>query len=185
MRKDFGAKPWTYPQAVFIIGTYDENGNADAMNAAWGGLSDTTELTLCLSSGHKTVKNILKKKEFTVSFGDADHATECDYLGLASGNSVPDKIAKAGFHIVKAEHVDAPLFEELPMALECRLKSYNAETGLLVADIINVNADERILTDGTIDLSKWTPIVFDGVNHTYRAFGPVVGKAFSDGKKIG
>ena len=184
MRKDFGAKPWTYPQAVFIIGTYDENGNADAMNAAWGGLSDTTQLTLCLSSNHKTVKNIELKKEFTVSFGDAAHVTECDYLGIASGNDVPDKIKKAGFHAVKAPHVDAPLFDELPMAMECKLTSYDPETGLLVAEIVNVSADERILTEDKIDTDKLRPIVFDGVNATYRVIGDVVGQAFHDGAKL-
>lgn len=36
MRKNFGAKPWLYPQPVLIIATYGEDGTPDAMNAAWG-----------------------------------------------------------------------------------------------------------------------------------------------------
>ena len=98
MRKNFGAKAWTYPQPVFILGTYDENGVPDAMNAAWGGISDDQELSLCISAGHKTTRNILARKAFTVSMADAAHVTECDYVGIVSGNDVPDKLAKAGLH---------------------------------------------------------------------------------------
>ena len=181
MRHDFGAKPWTYPQAVFIIGTYDDADNANAMNAAWGGLSSATQLILCLSRRHKTVTNILARKEFTVSFGDADHVVECDYLGLVSGSDVPDKIERAGLHVMKAPNVHAPLFEELPVAMECRLKSYDEKTGLLAADIINVTADESAMTDGRIDPDKFRPITFDGANNTYRVLGEIVGKAYHDG----
>ncbi len=39
MRKNFGAKAILYPMPVLIIGSYDENGTPDAMNAAWGGIS--------------------------------------------------------------------------------------------------------------------------------------------------
>lgn len=128
MKKNFGAKAWTYPQPVFIIATYDENGTPDAMNAAWGGISNDTELSMCLSAGHKTVKNILKKKAFTVSMADAAHVVACDYVGIASGNNTPDKMEKAGFHVTKSEFVDAPVIDELPMVVECELVSYEEKT---------------------------------------------------------
>lgn len=101
MRKNFGAKPWTYPQPVFIIASYDEEGRADAMNAAWGGISDDTQISLCLSAEHKTVKNIQARGAFTVSMADAAHVIACDYVGIVSGNDVPDKLEKAGFHTTK------------------------------------------------------------------------------------
>lgn len=113
MRKNFGAKPLTYPQPVYIIATYGEDGTPDAMNAAWGGISEQNEISLCLSAGHKTVKNILKRRAFTVSMAEAEHITACDYVGLVSGNNTPDKFTRAGFHAVKSEFVDAPLIEEL------------------------------------------------------------------------
>ncbi len=81
MRKNFGAKPYTYPQPVLIIAAYDENGTPDAMNAAWGGISDDTQISMCLSAGHKTVKNIQARKAFTVSMADAAHVGACDYVG--------------------------------------------------------------------------------------------------------
>lgn len=185
MRKNFGAKPYTYPQPVLIIATYDENGVADAMNAAWGGISDDTQISMCLSAGHKTVRNILARGAFTVSMADAAHVTACDYVGIVSANDVPDKLAKAGFHTTKSEFVDAPLIDELPMALDCKLISYDEDTCRLVGEIVNVNAEERILgDDGNIDPAKLEPITFDPVNNTYLKLGEKVGNAFEDGMKL-
>ena len=147
MRKNFGAKPVIYPQPVLIIGIYDANGVPDAMNAAWGGISEETEISIYLSPEHKTVENILARKAFTVSMATADQVAACDYVGIVSGNDVPDKVARAGVHAVKSELVDAPLFEELPMAVECRLISYDPESCRMVGEIVNVCADESILTD--------------------------------------
>ena len=185
MRKNFGAKAYLYPQPVLIIASYDENGTADAMNAAWGGISEANQISMCLSAGHKTVQNILMKEAFTVSVADTAHVTECDYVGLVSGNDVPDQLEKAGFHTTKSEFVDAPLIDELPLALECRLVSYDAESCRMVGEIINVCADEKILDeDGNIDPSKLEPIIFDAANSAYLKIGEKVGNAFQDGNKL-
>ena len=182
MRKNFGAKPYTYPQPVLIIASYDENGTPDAMNAAWGGISDDTQISMCLSAGHKTVKNILKRKAFTVSMADAAHVAACDYVGIVSANDVPDKLEKAGFHTSRSEFVDAPLIDELPMALECRLVSYDEESCRMVGEIVNVSAEESVLDEnGKIDPGKLQPITFDPVNNTYLKLGEKVGNAFRDG----
>lgn len=185
MRKNFGAKPYTYPQPVFIIATYGKDDIPDAMNAAWGGISDDTQVSICLSAGHRTVKNILERKAFTISMADADHVKECDYVGIVSANNVPDKIERSGFHITKSEYVDAPLIDELPMALECRLISYDPQSGRLVGEIINVNADEKILnSEGNIDPMKLRPITFDPINNAYNVIGEKVGNAFKDGSAL-
>lgn len=185
MRKNFGAKPWTYPQPVFIIASYDEEGRADAMNAAWGGISDDTQISLCLSAEHKTVKNIQARGAFTVSMADAAHVVACDYVGIVSGNDVPDKLEKAGFHTTKSQFVDAPLIDELPMAVECRLISYDPETCRMVGEIVNVCADESILDErGKIDPDRLQPIVFDPVNNAYRKLGEKAGYAFRDGLQL-
>ncbi len=184
MRKNFGAKAILYPMPVLIIGSYDEAGTPDAMNAAWGGISEETQISICVSKDHKTTANILARKAFTVSIADAEHVVAADYVGVVSGNKEPDKIAKAGWTAVRSENLDAPLFEELPLALECRLISYDEEFCRLVGEIVNVCADERILTDGRVDLSKFHPITYDPVNHDYLTLGEKVGKAFSDGLKL-
>ena len=184
MKKDFGKQTFLYPMPVLIVATYDENGIPNAMNAAWGGIHDTNQISICLSSEHKTVKNLLLKKCFTVSIADAKHVTECDYVGIVSANKEPEKLKKAGFTVTKSEFVDAPVINELPMCLECEMISYDVSTGCMVANIINVNADESVLTDGKIDPSKLRPVTYDPVNHKYLALGEVVGTAFADGKKL-
>lgn len=185
MRKHFGAKPILYPMPVLILGTYDENGVPNAMNAAWGGISEENQISICISAEHKTTKNILARGAFTVSVADAANVTAADYVGIVSGNTVTDKVARAGWHAVASETVDAPLFEELPLALECKLIGYEEASCRLVGEIVNVCADERILgEDGKVDLTKFQPITYDPVHHTYRTLGEAVGWAFRDGKQL-
>ena len=184
MRKNFGAKPLCYPQPVFILATYDENGVPDAMNAAWGGIYDTNQVMVCLSDDHKTTENIKKTGAFTVSFATAKTVVPCDYVGIVSANDVPDKFVRAGFHAQKSEHVHAPIIEELPMTVECRLIKFN-EDGICIGEIVNISADESILNEyGKVDAKKLDPIIYDSVTHAYWSFGKKVGQAFSDGKKI-
>lgn len=185
MRKNFGAKPYTYPQPVFILAAYGEDGTPCAMNAAWSGISDDNELSMCISAGHKTTKNILAKGAFTVSMATVKYLAACDYVGIVSGNTVPDKFEKAGFHAVKSAFVDAPLIEELPVAVECRLKSYDENTCRMVGEIVNVSVDESVLDEnGNVDVAKVRPITFDPFNNTYVALGEIAGKAFHDGKEL-
>ena len=184
MRKNFGEKTWLYPLPVLIVGSYDENGKADAMNAAWGGIYDANQVILCLSAGHKTTKNIKVKGAFTVSFATADTVAACDYVGLVTANTTSDKMEKAGFHTVKSEFVDAPIIEELPMTLECKLVKIG-EDGHIIGEVVNVSADEKILgADGLVLPEKLGAITFDPVHNTYLKLGEKVGNAFSDGKKL-
>ncbi len=180
-RVDFGAKPLLFPMPVLIIGTYDANGVPNAMNAAWGMISDFQEVSISLAS-HKTTENFAVTGAFTISFATEDMVKACDYVGIVSANEVPDKFAKAGFHATKSEKVNAPLIDELPVALECKVKRF--EDGILVGEIVNVNAEESVLTDGKIDLKKLKPIAYDPANNTYVTLGDVVGKAFSDGLQL-
>ena len=184
MRQNFGAKGWLYPMPVLMIGTYNADGSANIMNAAWGGISEEREITICVDDSHKTAENLLQRGAFTVSIGTADMLVACDYVGITSGNQTPNKVARAGFHPVPSALVDAPYFEELPMALECKVLSYDTDTCRLVGKIVNVNADESVLTEGKIDVQKLRPITYDPVHHDYLVLGEAVGKAFCDGKKL-
>ena len=185
MRKNFGAKPLCYPQPVFILAAYGPDGTPNAMNAAWGGITEETEITICVSAEHKTTENILFSKAFTVSMGTADQVVACDYVGIESGTKVPDKVARAGWTVTKSDFVDAPLFDQLPMAMECELISYDPETCRLVGKIVNVSADESVLNDkGVVDPMKLRPITFDPMNNAYLELGGKVGNAFSDGVKL-
>lgn len=168
------------PEAVLVLGTYDENGVPNAMNAAWGIQTDTKELSISMAS-HKTTDNLAIKHEFTVAFATRKTMEIADYFGLETGREV-NKIEKAGVHAGKAPHVDAPVFQEFPLTLECRVKSF--EDGILVGEVLNVLADESILTNGKVDLDKLQPIIFDSSMLKYRAVGEVVGNAFQAGMNL-
>ena len=179
-----GSKPLAFPMPVYIIATYGPDGTPNAMNAAWGGISGENRITICVDRSHKTVANLEAHRAFTVSFATEDTEVPCDYVGIVSGNMVPNKFEIAGFHAEKSAHVDAPIIKELPLALECRMISYDNDTEILVGEIVNAVADESILTDGKVDVTKLKPIVYDTSGHAYYGLGKKAGSAFSDGKKL-
>ena len=184
MRKNFGPRTWLYPMPVLMIGTYDENGVPDVMNAGWGGIYDWTQVMVSLAADHKTTQNIRKNGAFTVSFATASTVVPCDYAGIVSANDVPDKFERAGFHAVRSEFVNAPIIAELPMTLECRLAKFT-EDGVCIGEIVNVSADESILDEnGRIDVKRLDPICLDGVSYAYLRLGEAVGRAFSDGNAL-
>ncbi len=184
MRKDFGVKTWAYPMPVFIVAAYDKEGNPCCMNAAWGGIYDTNQIMVCLDDSHKTTKNIIESQAFTVSIADAKHIVEADFVGIVSGNNVSDKMTKAGLTTVKSKLVNAPIINEFPMTIECKLLKFN-EDGICIGEIVNVSADEKVLdAEGQIDVTKLEPITYDPVHHKYIKLGATVGNAFSDGKKL-
>jgi len=185
--KNFGSKPWMLPQPVLIIGTYNNEGKANAMNAAWGGTWDMHEIIISLSK-HQTTDNLALNGELTVAFATTETLVAADYVGLVSGRNTPDKMERTGWTIEKAPNVNAPLFKELPLTMECRVKQKidESETGYyLVAEVVNVVCDEKYLADdGQPDVAAMNIITYDPVHHHYIELGKVVGKAFADGKKL-
>ncbi len=184
MRKNLGKKPLIYPQPVLMVATYDEDGVPDIMNAAWGGVGDDTQVFLCLAADHKTTKNILLNKEFTVSIATEDLKATCDYLGIVSANNDMEKVAKSGLHTHKSELVNAPIVEEFPLTLECTLISYEPEHCHLFGEIVGTSVNEEILTDGNVDIKKLKPLIFDIDRHGYYSVGERVADAFSVGKEL-
>lgn len=182
-RKNLGAQPLLFPQPVLIIGTYDENGNANAMNAAWGGIVGMDEIIIDLAQ-HKTTDNIKLNRAFTVSAADVEHTVSCDYVGIVSGEKEPDKMKKAGFTTTKSAFVNAPIINELPVTLECELVKV-VDGSKYLGKIVNVSVDKRVLgEDGKISLDKFCPITYDTVHYTYRKLGEQVGVAFHDGAQL-
>lgn len=185
MRKNLGIKTYIYPQPVLIISTYNEDGSANAMNAAWGMVSDYNQLTLCLSASHKTVKNALRDMALVVNIPDVKHVKEADYFGVVSGNDVADKVKHVGFTTTKSDFVNAPIINELSLALECEVLKYDTESELMTVKIMNVSCDENILdSHSKIDLTKLEVIAFDPANHSYIRLGDKVGNAFKDGLEL-
>ena len=181
MRKDLGNIMNFLPLPVLMIGTYDENGNANVMNAAWGGIYDHGRIYISLSK-HKTTENLEIKKAFTVGFATKDTEVISDYFGVVSGKN-EYKIKKSGVHVIKSNFVDAPIIEEYPLTLECTVESF--ENGDLIGKIVNCSVDEKYIdVNGNIDVDKMEIITYDMVSNTYRILGGIVGNAFKDGLQL-
>ena len=185
--KSFGAKPWVLPQPVLIIGTYNSDGTPNAMNAAWGGQWDAKEIMISMGA-HATTENLSRCADFTVAFATVDTMAASDFVGIVSARKDPQKMQKAGWTAVKAENVDAPVFTDFPMTMECRIlrKIDESEEGYyIVAEIVNILVDEKFLgEDGKPDVSKMGLITYEPVSHGYVTLGERVGNAFADGKKL-
>lgn len=183
MKKSFD-KGFITPHPVLIIATYDEDGTPNAMNAAWAGQIGGNQISISLSS-HNTTDNIKRNKEFTVSFATQKYVEACDYVGIVSKNKVPDKLEKCGFTVSSSDKVKAPVIDQLPVAIECKVIDLQEEFNetRVVAEIVGLKADESVLTDDKVDLSKLHPIVFDTVGLCYREIGDVLGGAWNAGKK--
>lgn len=185
--KSFGQKSWMLPQPVLIIGTYDNNGKPNAMNAAWAGQWDAKEIIISMGA-HATTDNLNNCPEFTVAFATQSTMVAADFVGMVSAKNDPDKMKKTGWTAVKADNVNAPVFTDFPMTLECRIKQKldESETGCyIIAEIVNILVDEAYLTDdGQPDVEKMQLITYEPVHHGYVALGKRVGNAFADGKQL-
>ena len=185
--KSFGQKAWVLPQPVLIIGTYNSDGTPNAMNAAWGGQWDSKEIMISMGA-HATTENLSRCEEFTVAFATKETMVASDFVGIVSAKDDPEKMVKTGWTATKAEHVNAPVFTDFPMTMECRIvrKIDETEEGYnLVAEIVNILVDEAYLgEDGKPCVEKMQLITFDPVHHGYIGLGERVGRAFADGKKL-
>ena len=185
--KNFGQKAWMLPQPVLIIGTYNNDGTPNAMNAAWGGQWDSKEIMISMGS-HATTENLARCEEFTVAFATKNTMVASDFVGIVSAKNDPEKMQKTGWSAIKAENVNAPVFTEFPMTLECRIlrKIDECEEGYyIVAEIVNILVDETYIgEDGKPNVEKMHLITYDPIHHGYVELGKRVGNAFSDGKKL-
>lgn len=185
--KSFGQKPWVLPQPVLIIGTYNSDGTPNAMNAAWGGQWDSKEIMISMGS-HATTENLARCNEFTVAFATKNTMVASDFVGIVSAKNDPQKMQKTGWIAVKSENVNAPVFTDFPMTLECRIlrKIDETEDGYnIIAEIINILVDENYLAqDGKPDVEKMQLITHEPVHHGYQVIGERVGNAFADGKTL-
>ena len=185
--KSLGHKSWMLPQPVLIIGTYNNDGTPNAMNAAWGGQWDAKEIIISMGA-HATTENLNRCGEFTVAFATKETMVASDFVGIVSAKNDPKKMEKTGWTAIKSDNVNAPVFTDFPMTMECRIlrKIDESEEGYyIVAEIVNILVDEAYLTeDSKPDVEKMGLITYDPVHHGYISLGQRIGNAFSDGKKM-
>lgn len=175
-----------FPMPVLLISTFNEDGSVDVMNAAWGTMLDRDKVALNLTETHKTVENIKARKGFVVHIADAKHVVEADYFGVVSGSREPEKFAKSGMTYTKSELVDAPIINELPIAMECEFIEYQSDdTGLgVIGKVVRTSVEEANIKDGKVDIDSLEAISFDPYTHGYYKVGGRVGEAFKDGLKL-
>jgi flavin reductase (DIM6/NTAB) family NADH-FMN oxidoreductase RutF len=188
MKKSVGAKTLLFPTPVLMVGTYDQAGKPNLMNAAWGGICCSQPPCIAVSLRKATYSHacIIERKAFTVGIACEDRMAEADYVGIASGRDV-DKFAVTGLTPVRSELVDAPYADEFPVVLECRLLQA-VEIGLhtqFIGEIIDVKADTDVFgEDDLLDIMKIKPLIFDTSHRGYHGVGPLLGRAFSVGKEL-
>lgn len=187
MLKNLGVKPYTFPMPVLMISTYNEDGSIDVMNMAWGGVCAENMVALNIDEEHKTSQNIKRTGAFTLSIADIDHIEEADFFGIATGNKMKDKFERSGLHAIKSDKVNAPIVQEFPLTLECKVvECQNTVYGFRVlGEIRNVLADEKVLDDkDRVDPEKLNAFVFDQFQSGYYAIGEKVGQAWQAGSKF-
>ncbi len=169
---------------VIMISTYNEDGSVNMMNAAWGCAIDTDMIGICLSS-HKTVDNFLRNKSAVIQLATEETIKACDYVGIVSGNKAKDKFLKTGLHASKSEYVEAPIIDELPLALECEYVYKDDESGMHYFRIKNVQADESLFDEnGKLDLAKAHAVIYSSFDHKYYSIGKPIANAFSCGLEL-
>ena len=187
MKKNLGIVQAVFPMPVRIVAAYDEKGTVQSMNAAWGQICNSDRIALFIDEEHATTQALLKSKAFTVSLADRAHMDVADFLGIASGNKMPDKFARTGYHAVKSAHVNEPVIDEFPVVMECELAEVvsNDSFYCIVGKIVNAAAEERILHEkGTGDTAKADVIAFDQFRHGYYVMGEQAGKAWNAGAAL-
>ncbi len=186
MRTKLNITEGIFPMPVLMVATYNEDGTVNVMNAAWGTMQERGTVALNLTETHKTVKNIKARGAFTVSIADAAHVVEADYFGVESGNRDAGKFLRSGLTAHKAETVEAPVINELPLCLECEFVEYqDNEYGCgVIGKVVNITADESVMVDGKVDMSLVNAIAFDPYTHGYYKVTERIGEAFKDGLKL-
>lgn len=187
MKKNLGSIPGLFPMPVVIVSAYDREGIPNAMTAAWAQITDMDKIALFVDPDHRTMKNIQETKAFTVAIADVAHMAEADFIGIASGNNMPDKLEKSGFHVTKSEFVNAPLIEELPVSMDCELADIidTEDVYAMVGKIVNICAEDRVIgEDGKVNPEQIHALIFDQFRNGYYAVGEMVGQAWNAGKDL-
>ena len=177
-----------YPTPVLVVCTYDDEGNPNAMTAAWGGIccSSPPCIAISLRGATYTYGSLMSKKAFTINIPSENYVKEADYFGMVSGKK-EDKFAKTGLTPVKSDIVDAPYIREFPVNLECKIIQV-FELGLhtqFIGEVLDAKIDETIQEKGDKSIiEQIKPLIFTPDSRDYFGIGKQIGKAFSIGKEI-
>lgn len=187
MKRELPVKPYLFPMPVLMIATYGDDETVDVMNMAWGGICAENMVSLNIDEEHKTSQNIKKRGSFTLSIADIPHMAEADFFGIASGNRMKDKFERSGLTAIKSEKVDAPVIQEFPLTLECKVVEAKHEIyGFhVIGEIVGILAEENIINEaGKVEPEKLNAFIFDQFQNGYYAVGEKIGQAWNAGADL-
>ena len=183
-----GPQTLVYPMPAFLIGA-DVGERPNFMTAAWSGIAASTPpmITLALQHHRHTLKGIRENGVFSVNVPSAELVRETDYCGLVSGTTKADKVKDCNFTIFYGKLKKAPLIEQCPVNLECKvvhILTLGSHT-LLIAQIEEVHVSEDCMTDGQPDRAKIDPLMYvTGADKAYFRIGEKIGPAYKIGLEI-
>jgi len=182
-----GPQTLVYPMPALLVGVNIDD-KPNFMTVAWGGIANGEPPMISVAIRHTrhSLKGIRQKETFSVNIPSADMVREADYCGIASGSKV-DKAEACRFKVFYGKLGDAPLIEQCPVNLECKVVHILdlGSHALVIGRIEETHVSQSCLTDGKPDVNKIQPITYVTSPDTrYQALGEVLAKAFSAGREL-
>jgi flavin reductase (DIM6/NTAB) family NADH-FMN oxidoreductase RutF len=139
---------------------------ANIVTVAWVGMmgSEPPVIAISLKRSRFSLELIRQTKEFTVNIPSVKHSKETDYCGIVSGRD-RNKFDDTGFTAIKSGKISAPIIQECPFNMECKVVKEGVELGQWVAmfgEIVETHVDEDKVdkSNGRIDIGKVDPLVY-------------------------
>lgn len=153
-------KPGTMlnPVPVVMISLRDKNGKNNIMTAAWVGTvcSDPPMLSISVRPERHSYNIIKETGEFVVNLTNESLVYKTDYCGIKSGRDT-DKFKEAKLTPINGAKVSAPLIEESPINIECKVKEVIplGSHDMFLAEIVAVHVDEELIDEsGKLHMDK-------------------------------
>ena len=183
-----GPQSWLCPMPALLVGA-DVEGKPNFMTVAWAGIAngEPPMVSLAIRPARHTLIGIREHSEFSINVPSDGQAREVDFCGVKSGANV-DKVARCGFKVFRGVLGHAPLVEQCPVNLECRVRQIvelNSNC-LVIAEVVETHVSDGCLNaKGAIDFAAVKPIVFlDNPTGMYHGLGDAVAKAFKVGLEL-
>lgn len=175
-----------YPRPTLLVGS-NVDGKPNFMAVGGGGVANAEPPIIGVPIRHHqhTLKGIYQNLTFSINIPSADLVKETDFCGIVSGSKV-DKVKACGFKVFYRSLATAPLIEQCPINLECKVVHIlNLGThAFVLGEVKGAYVSDDCLTNGKPDVKKLKPMIFNLEASEYAAFGEVIGKAFSMGKEL-
>ena len=183
MKKEMGKLNALYPLPTVVVGTLVD-GKPNFITIAHVGIVGMQHVCVSMNKAHYSNAGIKKNETFSVNIPSVDQVKPTDYCGLVSGKNT-DKSGE--FSVVYGRLKTAPMIQECPVSMECRLvKTVDlASYENFMGEIVQTYCDDSILTEGKIDVGKLRPLLFVMHDGQYWSIGKPYAKAWSVGKKKG